>query len=196
MEKKKMSIAAMGIVVALVAAMSATVSPLMSATVSPLMSDTPLFTLRMEQASSKMSFLPTAVNDFTYNTENGYTLNSCATGYCGGAVLRGTDATCFHTCMGETCETCYSTCPDTCWSTCPNTCPNTCSATCPNTCFSTCPITCDDATCPQTCNTCSGQTCEGGSTCDQTSCGPTCINTCGVTCRFTCEDTACDPCPP
>ena len=44
-------------------------------TASPPTSNTPLYTFRMEQASSESNFLPTAVNEFTYNTKNGYTLN-------------------------------------------------------------------------------------------------------------------------
>lgn len=35
---------------------------------------TPLYTFRMEQASSKMNFLPTEVNEFIYGAEKGHTL--------------------------------------------------------------------------------------------------------------------------
>ncbi|MBU7022559.1 MAG: hypothetical protein HXS40_00200 [Theionarchaea archaeon] len=167
MEKKMLSIAAMGIVVALFAVMFATASSLMAGT--------PLFTLRMEQASSKMSFLPTVMNGFTYNTENGYTLNRCAVGYCG-VGLRGTDATCH-----PSCDTCAATCPDTCYNTCPDTCNSTCPVTCPATCYSTCPYTCDDPV-----------TCQGEHTCEET-CGYTCPFTCGGTCF---GETECYPCPP
>lgn len=44
-------------------------------TASPPTSNTPLYTFRMEQASSESNFLPTAANEFTYNTKNGYTLS-------------------------------------------------------------------------------------------------------------------------
>ncbi|MBU7028515.1 MAG: hypothetical protein HXS48_16395 [Theionarchaea archaeon] len=37
-------------------------------------SSTPLYTVRMEQASSSMRFLPTERNKFTYTTEKGYML--------------------------------------------------------------------------------------------------------------------------
>jgi hypothetical protein len=56
-------------------------------------SNTPLFTFRMEQASSEMNFLPTVVNGFIYTTENGYTLNSAAGN---GGILEVT--------VGRTCE--------------------------------------------------------------------------------------------
>lgn len=41
----------------------------------PYQSDTPLYTVRMEQACSKMHFLPAAVNEITYTTTKGYTLD-------------------------------------------------------------------------------------------------------------------------
>ncbi|MBU6996543.1 MAG: hypothetical protein HXS41_15370 [Theionarchaea archaeon] len=168
MEKKRLSIAAVGIVVALLT--------IMFATATSLMADTPLFTLRMEQVSSKMSFLPTVMNGFTYHTENGYTFSNCAAGYCGGAGLLGTDATCH-----PTCDTCAATCPDTCYNTCPDTCYNTCPDTCVATCVATCPYTCDDPV-----------TCHGEHTCQET-CGYTCPDSCGGTCY---GETECSPCPP
>lgn len=128
---------------------------------------TPLYTVRMEQASSKMGFLPTAVNEFDYTTESGYTLSFNISGG-HGSVLRGTDATCFPTC---------STCPYTCDETCPATCPNTCPDTCPATCVNTCPDTCD-YTCPATCVTCPG-ICTYVQTCRYT-CPETCPNTCST----------------
>lgn len=106
---------------------------------------TPLYTVRMEQASSKMSFLPTDVNGFTYSTENGYTLNYDAAGYCGGTLLEIT--------VGKTCDgTCVidPTCPQTCRYTCDD-------PTCGNTCPDTCPLTCD--TCDHTCGLCTYDTC-------------------------------------
>ncbi len=121
--------------------------------------DTPLFTVRMEQAASKMSFLPTAVNGFTYITEKGYELtcsiegNCSVNGYCMDANPLATGASCIETqCTtcdtysgGNTCE--YPTCPATCLATCPATCPATCLATCPATCPNTCWDTCDGFTC-------------------------------------------------
>ncbi len=124
---------------------------------SPWRSSTPLYTFRMEQASSKMNFLPTGMNAFTYTTQGGYDLNYKAAGCCIGAEIMITGVTCYDSCGG--------TCEYTCWDTCVSTCPNTCVSTCPNTCVSTCPNTC-----VSTCNTCSY----------------TCWDTCGLTCRYTC----------
>ena len=124
--------------------------------------NTPLYTLRMEQASNKMNFLPTAVNEFIYTAENGYQLNYGFTDDC--CVAGSPDDTYELTC--DYYKTCWDTCPRTCQgSTCTPTCPATCNdPTCP----ATCPVTCDDPTCPWTCDTCY-QTCEE----------PTCVeNTC------------------
>lgn len=123
-------------------------------------SSTPLYTVRMEQASSKMNFLPTAVNEFTYTAENGSTLNYEVPGS-GGEPLEVT--------VGKTCE---GTCVEP---TCPHTCPHTCAGnpTCSNTCPDTCGATCD--TCDSTCDTC-----------DSTCIGNTCEDTCPFTCS-TCE---------
>ena len=60
------------IVVASVSIMSLALA-CVTANASP--SNTPLYTFRMEEASSENSFLPTAVNEFTYNTKNEYTLS-------------------------------------------------------------------------------------------------------------------------
>ena len=129
---------------------------------------TPLFTLRMEQASSGMNFLPTAVAQFMYVTEKGYTV----VGLTSAVPLDTLTAppTCPQTCDDLTCE---ETCPHTCW----NTCGLTCSSTCPQTC---------DVTCGSTC-----YTCPGGYTCYST-----CPYTCGgnPTCQKTCE-TCESPCP-
>lgn len=119
-------------------------------------SHTPLYMIRMEQASSKMSFLPTEMNRFTYAAEKGYTLNYGITGYCGVSPLS-TGDTCDPEC--ELTEEGYYTCS--------NTCPNTCVSTC----ISTCPSTCDDPTC---------HTCVGQYTCPET------CNTCFQTCPYTC----------
>ena len=143
----------------------------------------PLYTFRMEQASSNMNFLPTAVNAFEYTTEKGYVLD-CDTGGCctnGGVVY---DTGCY-TCPDDTCEHCPTYFPaQTCDYTCPETCPVTCHETCPVTCEHTCPYTCK-LTCADTCP----YTCE--STCPETclvtcaTCNPTCTDTCYKTCYFT-----------
>lgn len=82
---------------------------------SPQTSDTPLYTMRMEQASSEMNFLPTAVNEFTYNTRDGYTMNyGFGTDRFAvysrpiGAFAICTYRTCYCTCC--TCCTCWCTC--------------------------------------------------------------------------------------
>lgn len=120
---------------------------------------TPLYTIRMEQASSEKHFLPTEKSNFIYTTENGYTLlNGAGYGSAYVPAIETVGNTCWDSCDGTceiTCwETCDYTCPVTCGNTCPNTCPNTCQNTCPNTC-STCQLTC-----PYTCqDTCYGRTC-------------------------------------
>lgn len=162
MNRKKMSLALMSLV-----AVSLIVS---FATADGLMAHTPLYSLRMEQQSSQMNFLPTAVNSFVYATQHGYTLTCCARA-CGGVIPLGTDATCFHTCLGS--------CPVTC-ETCQGTCGSTCSSTCLSTCSSTCPLTCWE--------TCNGPTC---STC-RPECPPTSYDTCGIDCKET-VDPACPP---
>jgi hypothetical protein len=136
-------------------------------TASSQMVNTPLFAVRMEQASSKMNFLPTIVNGFAYTTEKGYTLSHDVPGrFCGDAGLLGTD---------------YSTCPETCPETCVETC-HTCVPTCPYTCVPTCPVSCY-GTCYITCGTCG--TCQGYYTCDYTcwlSCEGNTCNTCDPKC--------------
>jgi hypothetical protein len=138
------------------------------------MSPTPLYTVRMEQASSKMSFLPTEIHGFTYTAEKGLTLNRDSFQYCSLVVpCAPTDGGGGETCYPQ-CDTSQPTC-----NTCAETCPNTCFATCPDTCWNTCPLTCDDLkciiTCIYTCLTCYS-TCEG----------PTCIITCMETCGIIC----------
>lgn len=105
--------------------------------------NTPLYTVRMEKASNKMNFLPTAVNEFTYVTEKGYNLDYCAAGGCGVQPLATTPA-----------ETCW-TCPDTVC-----TCLVSCGGTCTETCPDTCEYTCDDPTCYDTCEHTCRYTCE------------------------------------
>lgn len=156
---QKISLAATMIVLAVCAATYATAHSWTS---------TPLYTIRMEKASNKMHFLPTAVNGFTYTTENGYTLNydvtSCDADPLGKCTRH--ETTCLVTCpvsCAGTCDTCQGiyTCDDTsCQPTCPGTCDDTCWVTCSiwctvggSTCKPTCELTCN--TCPWTCeNTC------------------------------------------
>lgn len=136
-------------------------------TASSLAAHTPLYTVRMEQVSNEMHFLPTVMNEFTYTAESGYTLGFNVSGG-GGAVVRGTDATCHPSC---------------------STCPITCEQTCPNTCIPTCPYTCDDPTCPYTCPVTCPVTCDGP-TCPPTCDDPTCyVTSCG---EWTCSGPKCD----
>lgn len=123
-------------------------------TASSLTSHSPLYTLRMEQQSSKMNFLPSEMNGFIYNTENGYILNYGVQGWCGGVTP---NLVTLKTCEGTCIE---PTCPDTCRLTCDD-------PTCANTCPATCPLTCD--TCDQTCLSC--ETCI---TCQVSCMGITC----------------------
>lgn len=87
-------------------------------TANPYMPNTPLYTLRMEQASSKMNFLPTEGNDFTYTTERGYNLDY---GAVGSSSEIQSDVSVW---------TCPTRCQNTCRNTCPDTCPYTCKFTC------------------------------------------------------------------
>lgn len=138
---------------------------------------TPLYTIRMEQASSEKHFLPTERSSFTYTTENGCTVLYDVE-YCGTLPAAETiiGPTCWDSCDGTCDVTCWETCPNTCEDTCPNTCPNTCWYTCPYTCWNTCVGTCPD-TCIETCNTC--------------------YSTCPYTCQDTCYGRTCyDTCPP
>lgn len=122
---------------------------------------TPLYTLRMEQASSRMNFLPTTVNEFTYTTESGVilgTVKDCGEEplVTGEPLCQITEETCRKT-YCYTCNTCSSTCAYTCGYTCGCSCGFTCD-TCVATCGTTCNPTCDAITCDscaQTCITCS-----------------------------------------
>lgn len=84
---------------------------------------TPLYVVRMEQASSKMNFLPTEVNTFAYIAEKGCSLDYCAAGGCGAVPLVTTPV--------ETGETCQYTCDDP---TCPLVCLSTFRYTCKRPC--------------------------------------------------------------
>lgn len=128
MNRKKMSLAVIGVAIASLAVAAVTAN---SWTLY-----TPLYTMRMEQASNKMNFLPTEMNTFTYNTEKGYNLNY--------GTLRNSEDKPFYT--FQTPWTCvFSTCVYTCTTCDGPTCPVTCSYTCPDTFFCTCnPIYCPE----------------------------------------------------
>jgi hypothetical protein len=111
--------------------------------------ETPFYTVRMEQASSKMDFLPTAVTTFTYTAESGYTVHYDVTAWCGGKAADITE--------GRSCDgTCYDP-----------TCPLTCNPTCDSSTCDTCEgYTCEDTSCQLTCDTCTN------------TCGFSCWETC------------------
>lgn len=162
MDRRQMSIAVIGVAVAVLAVTC------VSASISE--TNTPLYTLRMEQLSSRMNFLPVEKNGFTYTTEKGCQIDCGALGYCSTTSAE-TDEACVEVITTRTCFSCVITCWYSCWSTCnqetcENTCPDTCNPTCDE---QTCGFTCPD-TCNPTCNTetCSGETCYG--TCDHTYC--------------------------
>ncbi len=133
MDKRKLSIA----VISVTALLAVTF-----VTATPLASKTPLYTYRMEHSSSKMNFLPTAMNDFIYTTERGYTANygnfTCFE--CGGGTSP----------LFLTCNTCdLDLCDQTICATCGGTCPVTCRVpTCPSTCET---YTCAETSCPPIC---------------------------------------------
>lgn len=149
MDRKKMLLVAVIMVIASLA--------ITCVTANSLTSNTPLYTLRMEQASSKMHFLPTAVNEFAFTAEKGYELtcdiegNCSINGYDNDANLLGTGASCVQT----ECNTCMTYCgQNTCEYTCPATCPVTCGYSCGgtcHTCWETCGKTCEETTCPEEC---------------------------------------------
>lgn len=168
MDRKKMVIAVISASLALLAAACVTASSQTK--------NTPLYTVRMEQASSKMNYLPTVMNSFTYTAEKGYELDYDVLGCCDAKLF---DVPTASTCEGGTCG--EETCLYTCWETC-------------STCYGTCPVTC-----PNTCeNTCEGLTCEG--TCYPDTCPWTewidCVNTqVFPTCYwYTCWYSTCDGC--
>lgn len=137
--------------------------------------NTPLYAFRMQQMSSEMNFLPTAVSGFVYTAYGGCILNCdalgehCSTGYGGVPADESVEEACQgpetlnggETCSYTICSTCENTCitcagqetcdgGPTCELTCPRTC-LTCYETCRITCFYPCPATTD--TCDPTCNT-------------------------------------------
>ena len=100
----KISIAVIGV------AFSALLVSVVSA--SPRTSNTPFYTFRIEQASCKMSFLPTSMNTFTYSTRNGCTLNPKFV--TDNSVVRVFDVDTYI----STCQcTCYVTCEYTTYDT-------------------------------------------------------------------------------
>ena len=122
------------------AAVGTTCAVLMLAAAGSLQTlNTPLYTYRMEQMSSEMNFLITAVNDFSYTTEKGFTLIDESSPCCIEELLNPLT-------IGSTCVTCHDptcvTCPDTCIPTCDDpTCPETCEPTCEqSTCIPTCGV--------------------------------------------------------
>lgn len=146
----------------------------------------PLYTIRMEQVSSGMHFLPTEKNEFTYTTQKGYTLHHDVK-YC--TEPQTVDETC-----QTTCETCHHTCETCVEDTCPLTC-DTCTHNCDPTCTGpTCPYTCEPTCQMATCETCDQPTCLA--TCPLTCYDPTCPDTCEPTCQedtcpLTCDDPTC-----
>jgi len=141
--KTKMSVAVLSTVIAFLVITAVT-------TGSQASLNTPLYTFRMEQASSEMNFLSMERNNVAYTIENGSTLNYNVSGkYCS---AKSSPAICLTD--PRMCSADVGTCAMvTCASTCPNTCPSTCSDTCENTCGNTCPSTCWP-TCGETCLTC------------------------------------------
>lgn len=94
---------------------------------------TPLYTMRMEQVSNDMHFLPPEMNDFTYTAENGYNLNYDVSAF-SATTTSSVNFQTFdgsNTCNGSsTCAYSY-TCPFTCNITCSRTCEPTACAPCP-----------------------------------------------------------------
>ncbi len=150
MDKRKLSIA----VISVTALLAVTF-----VTAAPLASKTPLYTYRMEHASSKMNFLPTTMNGFIYTAGRGYTVNynnfECSECGGGGAnpLAPYTCSTCdWEICDGTICPTCTYTCPGTCWYTCVAT---SCPPKCPWTEWPRCEPT-------KVYPTCEWQTCSWG----------------------------------
>ena len=148
--KSKMLLVASSVAIVLLAAVAVTASSSIS---------TPLYTMRMEQVSSKMGFLPTQMNGFVYSAENGSIVNYNVLTSCFAAPLAPTNGggeTCWPQCdtSQPTCSTCDETCSNTCPATCPYTCPNTCISTCQATCVTCIWPTCDYFTCLITCACC------------------------------------------
>jgi hypothetical protein len=153
MDRKHRTIAVVSVALTLLAVTFVTATSMIQST-------TPLYTFRMEQQSSKMNFLSTERNQFTYTIEPGCILNVGLAGeYCSGIHPLDTGV---WTCYGSTCggDTCILTCPESCYGTCNDP-----------TCQATCNPTCDEFTCSGP--TCSYPTCDLP-TCEETSCPKKC----------------------
>ena len=101
---------------------------------------TPLYTIRMEQASSKMNFLPKEANQFIYTAINGhkifYDIKS-------NGIFDDPPESQYDTCVMTECDyTCGLDCQTI--EECPTGDPETCEGT---SCTPTCESTCDDPTC-------------------------------------------------
>lgn len=153
-KQKLMSLAVVSAALVLLAVTAVTANPRTAF-------NTPLYTYRMEQASSNNKFLSTSASNFAYSAEKGYALDYSNFLECsgGGDVQPLKPLTCMtcdeEICVGPTiCNGTCSTCQgqSTCCYTCGNTCVSTCH-TCVSTCSQTCVYTC--STCVSTCwNTC------------------------------------------
>ena len=138
----------------IVAGAAITLLAITAVTASPRLSSTPLYTFRMEQASSNMNFLPTEQNQFVYTAESGYSLNYPINCSCCGGPVPLKPLTC-NTCDEQMCEE-----PTECFGTCYSTCPGTCGTTCQGSTCDTCSgDTCDATSCQNTCSTCNQYTC-------------------------------------
>jgi len=118
MDRKQMSVVVVSVTLVLLAVTTVTASSWTS--------HTPLYTFRMEQASNKMNFLYTEVNDFTYTADNEYKLSYDALECCDVKPL-GTcpNTQCAYTCPVTMCETtyCEATCEESCrFTSCPTEC--------------------------------------------------------------------------
>lgn len=104
---RKVSILAVGIAILSIAVTAVTASSFSSYT--------PLYTARMEQENSGMSFLLTEINDLTYAAESGFEINCRATAVNGeNSTLASGHSSCIWTCIWSICNTCSSTCYDSC----------------------------------------------------------------------------------
>lgn len=145
--------------------------------------NTPLYTVRMEQVSSKMNFLPKEANQFIYTAIKGQEIffNIKSNG-----IFDDPPETEGPSCDSIHCNTCGVTeCGESCglecetMENCPTGDPETCGGA---SCTPTCGSTCDDPTCY-------GPTCPF--TCYQTMVGTCC--TC-YSCDFTCFQTITGTC--
>jgi hypothetical protein len=103
---QKIPMAVIGVVV--------TTFAISAVTASPGTLNTPLYTFRMEEASSEMNFLPKEQSPLVYTTGEGYHLNTSAPKYCDNMeALPMTYYQCWHTFGNE----CWYTFDDGCWET-------------------------------------------------------------------------------